>query len=932
MTYKRGVRASALMRERECECLVQQNGVELNPGPLSETDITLIVDALQPKLDTVATKQKHTLETELSKIRITIKEYKEECKSQYKEMQEEITTLKEANRELLDMVNTQESLLRKNNILIHGIDENDKLSAEQVVRNICSDLHVDLSSDSITEVFRIGRNKGKRPIVCKFTSFNKKKEIMDKNRALQSNQYYINHDLSKQHRDAKKYLKPYRDHAMKNNLTAYIRGTNLIINGQSWTFDELRQNFGDDIGAAQTTHMAGDNTPALPQPTQHAAVSTAADVSAPPSRETTDAQPAPGPSHIPDDVQMDMDTPADRIAKRSYSRAVKGPTTTTPSKEEQTTNPDTAFIVGGDFNARIGDETVSLCEVGDHENEKLCNVRRTSKDKFVSREGRKLLKFCEEMCFVILNGSDEYNIDGNFTFFGDKGASVVDYILCSDNLRPYIKNFSVDVRAESDHMPLILDILLPVQLQNNQIESSCTRLTKYRWDPEKEETFKSNNHWYDAECEKAKKGVERAIRHRARKNTVRNITICRELRVEFQRLKETKILGWKEARTAEVRSVIQAGIPSQLWDLLRKFKGFNYIKNNIDPTEWMNHFRKVLGGTTFTVSAFSLSQYSYNYDLDAPFTESELIFALKSLKNKKAPGIDGIPAEFYKRAASNTGILKTWLQSFNAIFAMGEYHSEWETSIIHTIYKNKGDKNSPDNYRGIALAPVLSKVYSKLLYMRLQHWALKNNKLSHYQAGFRPGYCTVDNIFILDHLIKKYLSRKKGKLYCAFIDFQKAFDSVNRKKLWARLYQLGCSTKMIEALMGMYKTVKFVIKCNNDNVSMPIFSYQVYCVQPEHRHLRFHSPPQYPKVYSRSSYRNCVGVNASRPSAASAAPPDPNHSALCAASCSAIPESWATAEDLQRVPHCCAVDAGIELLSPQSRLLLFLETDHTHMI
>jgi hypothetical protein len=44
------------------------------------------------------------------------------------------------------------------------------------------------------------------------------------------------------------------------------------------------------------------------------------------------------------------------------------------------------------------------------------------------------------------------------------------------------------------------------------------------------------------------------------------------------------------------------------------------------------------------------------------------------------------------------------------LFQMGEYYSHWEMSIMHTIFKFKGDKNAPDNYRGIALAPILSKV------------------------------------------------------------------------------------------------------------------------------------------------------------------------------------------------------------------------------
>ena len=54
------------------------------------------------------------------------------------------------------------------------------------------------------------------------------------------------------------------------------------------------------------------------------------------------------------------------------------------------------------------------------------------------------------------------------------------------------------------------------------------------------------------------------------------------------------------------------------------------------------------------------------------------------------------------------------------------------------------------------------------------------DKISECQAGFREGYSTVDNAFILNAFVDKYLSKKRGKLYVAFVDFKKAFDSVHR--------------------------------------------------------------------------------------------------------------------------------------------------------
>ena len=58
--------------------------------------------------------------------------------------------------------------------------------------------------------------------------------------------------------------------------------------------------------------------------------------------------------------------------------------------------------------------------------------------------------------------------------------------------------------------------------------------------------------------------------------------------------------------------------------------------------------------------------------------------------------------------------------------------------------------------------------------------------LSEAQAGFCKGYSTSDHIFTLKSLIDIYLHKNKC-LYCAFTDYKKAFDSVDRTALWLKI-------------------------------------------------------------------------------------------------------------------------------------------------
>ena len=79
------------------------------------------------------------------------------------------------------------------------------------------------------------------------------------------------------------------------------------------------------------------------------------------------------------------------------------------------------------------------------------------------------------------------------------------------------------------------------------------------------------------------------------------------------------------------------------------------------------------------------------------------------------------------------------------------------------------------------------------------------------QFGFRPGYSTVDAVFALHSIVSDFLSRKK-KLYCCFVDYQKAFDSIDHLKLWRRLVKHGIRGKLLNVIKSMYSQIKSCIK------------------------------------------------------------------------------------------------------------------------
>lgn len=120
---------------------------------------------------------------------------------------------------------------------------------------------------------------------------------------------------------------------------------------------------------------------------------------------------------------------------------------------------------------------------------------------------------------------------------------------------------------------------------------------------------------------------------------------------------------------------------------------------------------------------------------------------------------------------------------FNKILSTAKIPETWLNGIIVPIYKGKGSRTEADNYRGITLLSCLGKLFTSILNTRITFFVEDTNVLNEFQTGFRKNHSTMDNCFLLTSLIALY-RQKRTKLYCAFIDYAKAFDTVWHGGLW----------------------------------------------------------------------------------------------------------------------------------------------------
>ena len=99
---------------------------------------------------------------------------------------------------------------------------------------------------------------------------------------------------------------------------------------------------------------------------------------------------------------------------------------------------------------------------------------------------------------------------------------------------------------------------------------------------------------------------------------------------------------------------------------------------------------------------------------------------------------------------------------FNSLLNTGVYPDAWAESILCPIYKS-GSNNEPGNYRGISLISIMYKIFSHIATSRIYKWAEHEGQIDEAQTGFRKGYSAVDNIFSLQSMVQKYLSKKGGR-------------------------------------------------------------------------------------------------------------------------------------------------------------------------
>lgn len=525
------------------------------------------------------------------------------------------------------------------------------------------------------------------------------------------------------------------------------------------------------------------------------------------------------------------------------------------------------ILIGGDFNGRIGLKNQCDWEIFAGVETQL-SYARCSLDSQENAQGKILLKIMEDAGFIVLNGRSPSDHEGQFTCLTHNGKSTPDTVWVNLAGIEHVADFYVsEVFLQSDHFPItallgkrstakkkpkpkgkseirnlkwskeITDTYVHEMLKTyksytnsvlsveqkstylvNSITNVANKISSMHNDPNVM-YYSFRNPWFDASCKTAKYKMRNAYRKCKRKK----FTVPEDVSTFLENKKFYKDLIREKRQTfiTTLQSKLSTVKDScSFWKAVGFFKSSKFEQSSIDKEQVHQHFSQLFSlSEPHSIECAQLLHSSLHPVLDKPISSSELNLVLKRCSNGKAAGSDGLTYEVYKR------LPECWreniLELFNEIFNDGNLPPSWPEIVMFLIFK-KGDKSCISNYRGISLINTIVKIFTYIIYLRLEKFCEDNKILPENQAGFRRNRGCIDHVFTLSSTVNFVLQQPKSKVFLSFIDYRFCFDKINHSLLFAKLKQIGISLKIINVLSILYLKAHFRVKIDDGSLTEEI--------------------------------------------------------------------------------------------------------------
>ena len=521
------------------------------------------------------------------------------------------------------------------------------------------------------------------------------------------------------------------------------------------------------------------------------------------------------------------------------------------------------YIVG-DLNARYGDMT--------RESDRG-RLYKLNPDTTTNTHGRALSRILkEETSFAILNGLNTgvTQCESDFTFFRGELCSQIDIAITNSSSN--ISSFQIlEKNTYSDHKPISVGITAKRKLPLHFVDACASNLFMYKhFDVNRKikrpvKLEKINIAAVVSEMEQAAEDIERTITENP---TIDANTLCKTLTKEIYRCcaenrkkndeVATSILNNSNCTSANYKAIAKTNFlqyqrlltsgcieeeyktyrdtwieaeqltvryeeeeyntrvnerwkycakndPKKMWkEIDWKGKSINRKKEMLSEYTIHSYFKQIFQSPKTankpTLDSISIpEETNYIEELDKDITIEEVNKSIKTIG--KGVSLDGISPDILHILPMSMRVIVCKL--YNMTFSSHSYPTSWEAQLL-LPHPKKGHTLSEPKLRGVGIGPALSRGYDSIIDTRFCSWYVPNKE----QAAYTSGQGCPLQVFSVYLLME--LAKAKGKqLFIGYMDYEKAFDFLNRKLLIEKLQSRGAGSRFTSAVFRMYTNTSY---------------------------------------------------------------------------------------------------------------------------
>lgn len=274
------------------------------------------------------------------------------------------------------------------------------------------------------------------------------------------------------------------------------------------------------------------------------------------------------------------------------------------------------------------------------------------------------------------------------------------------------------------------------------------------------------------------------------------------------------------------KKLLEAKTEREFWRVAKDIMGTKKTTSNFSAEALKNVFEKRMNPIVPMPETFDPMRMQYNHTLaaaipehtidttpehffSAPFTVEDVAEAKDRLSKHPENSARGWDQVSYTHLCE--------LENDDLCLLANQCVSELDapsacllTILIGLIKKGK-PKQDPESFRTVGLESCFTKFMTLLIHMRITKWCVANDLLPPSQNGFREGFRTNDNVFILRCAIDR--ARAQGEpLYVVYADLSNAFPSTEQSTLWVKMHSMGAAGGIFDWLRMLYKRMAYIVR------------------------------------------------------------------------------------------------------------------------